>query len=173
MITSLPWLKFFDSPYCPQDKFSTPNSSWSSCACFSIFCVILTTVRVLMDPSFIKKSSLTFVHQGNVLCLLLFYLNYLFRLCWVLVAACGIFSWGIRTLSCSMHAGSSSLTRDQTRAPCIGSTDSYQLDHQGSPLCFLLKCDSDSSFLSHKIDEFILAGKGHVSGGFWVELKEH
>lgn len=36
-------------------------------ACFSIFCMILTTVRVLMDPSFIKKSSLTFGHQGNVL----------------------------------------------------------------------------------------------------------
>ena len=67
--------------------------SWlSSQACFSIFCVILTTVRVLMDSSFIKKSSLTFVHQGNVLHL-------------------------------------------------------------------LLKCESDSPFLSHKIDEFILVGK--------------
>ena len=30
------------------------------------------------------------------------------------VAACGIFS-------CGMHAGSSSPTRDRTRAPCIGS----------------------------------------------------
>lgn len=73
---------------------------------FSICCMILTTIRVLMDSSFIKKSSLTFVHQGNV--------------------------W-----------------------------------------CILLKCESDSPFLIQKIDEFILAGKGHVSGGFWVELKEH
>ena len=51
---------------------------------------------------------------------------YLSRLCQVLVVAC-------RLLSCSMHAGSSSLTRDQTWAPCIGSTESYPLDHQGSP----------------------------------------
>ena len=43
-----------------------------------------------------------------------------------LVAACGL-------LSCSMNAGSSYPTRDQTRAPCIGSTESYPLDHQGSP----------------------------------------
>ena len=32
-----------------------------------------------------------------------------------------------------MHAGSSSLTRDRTLAPCIGSADAYPLDHQGSP----------------------------------------
>ena len=32
-----------------------------------------------------------------------------------------------------MHAGSSSLTRDQTQAPCIGSAESYPLDHQGGP----------------------------------------
>ena len=35
-----------------------------------------------------------------------------------------------------MHVGSSSLTRDRTRAPCIGSTESYPLDHQGSPRDF-------------------------------------
>ena len=44
----------------------------------------------------------------------------------VLDAACGIFS-------CDMHAGSSSPTRDWTWAPCIGSVESYPLDHQGSP----------------------------------------
>ena len=38
-----------------------------------------------------------------------------------------------RLLSCGMHAGSSSPTRDRTRAPCIGSTEAYPLDHQGSP----------------------------------------
>ena len=31
------------------------------------------------------------------------------------------------------HVGSSSLMRDQTRAPCIGSTEFYSLDHQQSP----------------------------------------
>ena len=74
--------------------------------------------------------------------LLLLFLKsiYLFRLCRVLVAACGTFlaAWGFLVaacglLSCSMHAGSRSPTRDQTRAPCIGSTESYPLDHQGSP----------------------------------------
>ena len=36
-------------------------------------------------------------------------------------------------LRCGTHVGSSSFTRDQTRAPCIGSTESYPLCHQGSP----------------------------------------
>ena len=80
-----------------------------------------------------------------------YYLNllfiYLFKLRWVLVAArgifvaaCGIFSCGMRTfscgmrtLSCSMQVGSSSPTRDRTWAPCIGSAESYPLDHQQSP----------------------------------------
>ena len=56
----------------------------------------------------------------------LFKLIYLFWLRRVLVAACGLLSWG-------MHAGSSSPTRDRTRAPCIDSMESYPLDHQGSP----------------------------------------
>ena len=51
----------------------------------------------------------------------------------VLVAAGRLLSCGLRTLSCGMHVGSSSLTRARTRAPCIGSTESYPLRHQGSP----------------------------------------
>ena len=35
------------------------------------------------------------------------------------------------------HVESSSLTRDQTRAPSIGSAESQPLDHQGSPLYLL------------------------------------
>ena len=54
------------------------------------------------------------------------FIIYLFWPCWVLVAAC-------RLLSCGMHAGSSSPTRAQTWAPCTWSTESYPLDHQGSP----------------------------------------
>ena len=34
------------------------------------------------------------------------------------------------------HVGSSSLTRDQTWAPCTGSLQSQALDHQGRPLKF-------------------------------------
>ena len=39
-----------------------------------------------------------------------------------------------------MHVGPSSLTRDGTQAPCIGSSESYPLRHQGSPsyLCYLI-----------------------------------
>ena len=39
----------------------------------------------------------------------------------------------MRALTCGMYAGSSSPTRNRTRASCIGSTESYPLDHQGSP----------------------------------------
>ena len=65
---------------------------------------------------------------------------YLFWLHWVLAVALGMFlrhagsfvvACGI--FSCSMHAGSSSPTRDRTWAPCIGSSEPYPLDHQGSP----------------------------------------
>ena len=45
----------------------------------------------------------------------------------------GSFSCGVRTLSCGMHVGSGSPSRDRTWAPCIGSAESYLLDHQGSP----------------------------------------
>ena len=44
-----------------------------------------------------------------------------------LVVARGILSCGIRTLSCGRHVGPSSLTRDRTQTPCIGSMESYPL----------------------------------------------
>ena len=57
----------------------------------------------------------------------------------VLVAAHGLFIAACRLLSCSMHAGSSSPTRDQTWEPCIGSAESCPLDHQEVPSCPSLK----------------------------------
>ena len=39
----------------------------------------------------------------------------------------------MRNLCCGMHVGSSSPTRNRTGAPCVGSVESYPLDHQGSP----------------------------------------
>ena len=54
-------------------------------------------------------------------------------MCQVLVAAGGLLSCSMQTLSCSMHVGPSSLTRDRTQAPCIGSMEPYPLCHQGSP----------------------------------------
>ena len=47
-------------------------------------------------------------------------------------------SCGMWAVSCSMHVGSRSLTRDRTQAPCIGSVESYPLDHQGRPMSFVL-----------------------------------
>ena len=45
-----------------------------------------------------------------------------------------------------MHMGSSSLTRDQIRAPCIGSAESYLLHHQGRPLiAFIVPKGKNSS----------------------------
>ena len=38
------------------------------------------------------------------------------------------------TLSCSVHVGSSAPNSDRTWVPCIGSAESYPLNHQGSPL---------------------------------------
>ena len=51
----------------------------------------------------------------------------------LLVVACRLLSYGMWTLSCRMHAGSSSLTRDLTQVPYIRGTESYPLDGQGSP----------------------------------------
>ena len=62
----------------------------------------------------------------------------------------------MRTLSCGMHVGSCSLTRDPTQTSCIGSTESYPLDHQGSPtslhfyrsfLSYRFKCCNDHFYI--------------------------
>ena len=42
-------------------------------------------------------------------------------------------SCGMWTLSCGMHVGSNSLTRDRTQGPCIESVESYPLCHQENP----------------------------------------
>ena len=62
------------------------------------------------------------------------------RLSGSLVAAHGL-------LSCGMHVGSSSPTRDRTQAPCIGSAESHPLRHKGSPSGWFqreLCCEVDS-----------------------------
>ena len=54
----------------------------------------------------------------------------------VLVVPCGFFSCSMQTLAaCKLlqHVGSSFLNTDGTQAPCIGSTDSEPLGHQGIP----------------------------------------
>ena len=92
------------------------------------------TEEILNNCSFQCKQ--VYKNIQKTLCALpeFFFNIYLFIwLCQVLVAAGGLLSCGIQTLSCGMHVGSSSLTRDQTQAPSIGSAESYSLHHQGSP----------------------------------------
>ena len=52
---------------------------------------------------------------------------------------------GMRNLSLR-HVGSSALTRDQTKVPCIGSLKSMPLHHQGSPLREYFKINFSFSF---------------------------
>ena len=62
----------------------------------------------------------------------------------VLTAAHGIFRGSTQTLSCSV--GSSSLTRDQTSAPFIGSAQSKPQNHQGRPGPKILEAKYTSSW---------------------------
>ena len=71
--------------------------------------------------------------------------------CGLLVAACGL-------LRCVMHAGSSSPTRNGTRAPCIGSTESYPLDHKGSPCDWFCHKTILFIFLKNQLLGFFLGG---------------
>ena len=90
--------------------------------------------RAIGSPG--KVLSLTFIYffifkrrTFNIYLLII----YLFWLCRVLAVARGTFLVAARgLLSYSMHAQSRSPTRDGTRAPCIGSTEPYPLDHKGS-----------------------------------------
>lgn len=50
----------------------------------------------------------------------------------VLAVACGRFSCSPQT-AWLLHMGSSSLSRNRTRTPCAGSSESQSLDQQGSP----------------------------------------
>ena len=54
----------------------------------------------------------------------------------IFIAACRIFQLWC-TNSWLWPVASSSLTRDQTRAPCIGSVEPQLLDHQGSPQVYI------------------------------------
>ena len=63
------------------------------------------------------------------------------------------------------HVGSSSVTRDQTRAPCIGSVESQLLDRQGSPCNLLLRVSLQQgmSFRSHRTWRYL---------ALWMETQE-
>ena len=92
---------------------------------------------------FSEKDSRRLVGHVDWRLLSLFFLKfylfiYLFWLHQVLVVACGIFVVACGFLSCGMHVGSSPPTRDQTRAPCVRSAESYPLAHQGTPSFLLL-----------------------------------
>ena len=83
------------------------------------------------------------------LCFFFFFFFNLFRLHWVLVVGSRIF-----VAACGTYARSSSPTGDWTWAACIGSTESYPLDYQGSPctlslrLCVFLYCKASHNQFS-------------------------
>ena len=77
-----------------------------------------------------------------------------------IVSAPGL-SCGAWDLRWGVHAGSSSPSRDRTWTPCIGSMESYPLDHQGSPLSQLLTLYLGLLFPLHcvlSLDEFTYSG---------------
>ena len=75
---------------------------------------------------------MTFLQE--FLCLLLLFFKYLpIWLCQVLAEAWGIF-WCNADLQWSFNVGSNSLAKDENQAPCIGSVESWPLDHKGNPV---------------------------------------
>ena len=79
------------------------------------------------------------IHQPSRILSFLIFIYLFIWLCQVSVAAhriyfsCSMWSPQLWHTGCQLwHVGSSSLTRDGTRAPCIGSVKSQLLDHQGS-----------------------------------------
>ena len=60
----------------------------------------------------------------------------------------------------------SSLTRDQTHAPCSGSTESKQLDHQGSPTSILSLKNFFKFDLFIWLCQVLVAPWGHVNSTF-------
>ena len=77
----------------------------------------------------------------NVLFYLFFFKHLFIWLHWVFIAALGNFHlcYGMQDLQLQhmnsqlQQVGSSSLTRDQSGAPCIGDVEFQPQDHQGSP----------------------------------------
>ena len=82
---------------------------------------------------------------------------------------CNIYLFGsIRDLSSSLqHVGSSSLTRDRTWAPCIGSPEFQPLDYQGSPSLDSCQPHSDNSL---SVNRFPLQRIQVISTVFKVTL---
>ena len=110
----------------------------------------------------------------SIISFLFFFLSiYLFTylfiwLCWVLVAARGLRSCGMQTPSCGTHVGSSSLTRDRTQAPCIGSVaESYHCATRKVPLLFPIRAGLLAmNYLSFCLSENILIFPLYLKNSF-------
>ena len=117
--------------------------------------------------SFQPKGFLLFLSFFFFLSIYLF--TYLFIwLCWVLVAARGLRSCGMQTPSCGTHVGSSSLTRDRTQAPCIGSVaESYHCATRKVPLLFPIRAGLLAmNYLSFCLSENILIFPLYLKNSF-------
>ena len=118
-----------------RNKIVQPKIKYSECiyACFSLIDNFIITYHLSLVKIFVSLFCLKLTSPSQVFtCGVPFSLQYLFIyysfwLHWVLAAACGIFivacrllSCCIQTLSCGMHVGSSSPTRDRTQDPELG-----------------------------------------------------
>ena len=92
-----------------------------------LLCLNLAPHHPLCPPLYLCNPSLLSLPRppGPPHCSFFFFLIFIW-LHQILVAACGSQVWHVLT-------GSSPLSRDQTRAPCTGGTESQPLDHQGIP----------------------------------------
>lgn len=84
----------------------------------------------------------------------------------VLVAACGI---------SAVACGSSSLTWDPTWAPCFGNSESWLLDHQGSPpesLSFGCHCPSNVQWVAQRSAQWIRLRKRRQRRWWWWRKKK-
>ena len=101
--------------------FKSAQRVLKMCVCVCV-CVCVCTMSPFPDATpegMVQVSSSLFPTHVRPKILFIYIYIWLPR---VLTAAHGIFRGSTQTLSCSV--GSSSLTRDQTSAPCIGSAQS-------------------------------------------------
>ena len=111
-----------------------------------------TVHRVTKSWTRLKRLS-TYAYTTTCSCAQLFYVLILQIFIYLLVMpylSCGMRDVQLWNANSQLqHAGSSSLTRDQTQASCAGSVESQSLDHQGS-LC-TVKFKYEQHFIFHTL----------------------
>ena len=134
-----------------------PSSKTVAWVIRSTWTILLSTCSSVYSPSFSLSSEGTssrrktrsyflvkMLPQDLPLNLTFPYIYFFFKspLCPQCISQCLAISISYLFIGCAgsqlWHAGSSSLTRDQTQAPCVGNVESQPLEQQGSPIIFFL-----------------------------------